>query len=194
MKDKRGKERDKGWTCDLVPKGLIVVRYFAEEQAAIDALASKLESVTAKCAELEEEHGGEEGAFGELDKINKASVTGRPNEIRGDEESANEASVLGDWLKLNGAESEIKKHLREAETALDAHVYAHYPMLTEDAIKTLAVDDKWLARLDSAIHGEMDCVSQQLTQCVKELAERYGNTMPAMVVNDRPYRATGGPG
>ena len=37
-KDKKGKERDKGWTCDLVPKPLIVARYFAEEQAAIDRL------------------------------------------------------------------------------------------------------------------------------------------------------------
>ena len=35
------------------------------------------------------------------------------------------------------------------------------------------VDDKWLAALDAAIHGEMDRVSQQLTQRVKELAERY---------------------
>ena len=32
-KDKKGKEKDKGWTCDLVPKSLIVARYFAKEQA-----------------------------------------------------------------------------------------------------------------------------------------------------------------
>ena len=31
-KDKKGKEKDKGWTCDLVPKALIVARYFAKEQ------------------------------------------------------------------------------------------------------------------------------------------------------------------
>ena len=35
-KDKKGKEKDKGWACDLVPKPLIVARYFAAEQAAID--------------------------------------------------------------------------------------------------------------------------------------------------------------
>ena len=43
------------------------------------------------------------------------------------------------------------------------------------------VDDKWLAALDTAIHGEMDRVSQQLTQRVKELAERYETPMPQMV-------------
>jgi type I restriction enzyme M protein len=42
------------------------------------------------------------------------------------------------------------------------------------------VDDKWLSALDSAIHGEMDRISQSLTQRVKELAERYETPMPQM--------------
>ncbi len=71
-KDKKGKERDKGWDCDLVPKPLIVARYFAQEQSEIDELAAELEGVAAKLAELEEEHGGEEGALAELDKVSKA--------------------------------------------------------------------------------------------------------------------------
>ena len=52
------KKIDKGWTCDLVPKALLVARYFAKEQAEIDKLAADLESVTAKLAELEEEQLG----------------------------------------------------------------------------------------------------------------------------------------
>ncbi|MFH1690247.1 MAG: type I restriction-modification system subunit M [Candidatus Eisenbacteria bacterium] len=59
--DKKGKERDKGWTCDLIPKALIVARYFASEQEDIDQLAADLEDITAKITELEEEHGGDEG-------------------------------------------------------------------------------------------------------------------------------------
>ena len=42
--DKKGSEKDKGWTCDLIPKPLIVARYFAEEQAAIDELNADLEA------------------------------------------------------------------------------------------------------------------------------------------------------
>jgi type I restriction enzyme M protein len=42
------------------------------------------------------------------------------------------------------------------------------------------VDDKWLAALDRDIHGEMNRVSQQLTQRVKELADRYETPMPQM--------------
>src|SRR5439155_20874988 len=58
-KDKKGKEKDKGWACDLVPKALIIARCFAKEQEAIEKVAAELETVTARMAELEEEHGGE---------------------------------------------------------------------------------------------------------------------------------------
>ena len=178
--DKKGKQRDKGWTCDLIPKALIVARYYAKEQAAIDQLAADLEAVSARLTELEEEHGGEEGAFAELDKVNKANVAARLKEIKGDREARDEAAVLDDWLKLNAEEADLKKRLKDAEAALDAAAYAHYPKLTEAEIKTLVVDDKWLAALAAAIHGEMDRVSQQLTRRVKELAERYETPMPRM--------------
>ena len=80
-KDKKGKEKDKGWTCDLIPKALIVARYFGVEQTVITSLETVLETVAAQLAELEEEHGGEEGVFSELDKINKAAVAARLKEI-----------------------------------------------------------------------------------------------------------------
>ncbi len=179
-KDKKGKEKDKGWTCDLVPKSFIVARFFAKEQEIVDKITAELESVTARSTELEEENSGEEGAFSELDKVNKASVTARLKEIKGDREAQDEAAVLNDWLQLANEEADLKKRLKDAETALDAKAYAHYPKLTEDDIKTLVVDDKWLTALDTAIHGEMDRISQSLTQRVKELAERYETPMPRM--------------
>ncbi|MBK1719181.1 type I restriction-modification system subunit M [Thiocystis violacea] len=178
--DKKGKSRDKGWTCDLIPKALIVARFYAKEQDAIDQLIATLEALSAQLTELEEEHGGEEGAFAELEKVNKANVAARLKEIKGDREARDEAAALNDWLKLNTQEAEIKKRLKDAEAALDARVYVHYPKLTEAEIKTLVVEDKWLAALSVAIHGEMDRISQQLTGRVKELAERYEIPMPRM--------------
>ena len=106
-------------------------------------------------------------------RVNKANVAARLKEIKGDKDATDEAAALNDWLKLNNQEAGLKKRLKEAEAALDGQAYALYPKLTESEIKTLVVDDKWLASLDVAIHSEMDRVSQQLTQGVKELAERY---------------------
>ena len=202
-KDKKGKEKDRGWTCDLVPKSLIVARYFAPDQKGIDDLTAELESVSAQLTELEEEHGGEEGAFSELDlpagqagKISKATVTSRLKEIHAEEKPAysiaaeptvpygaddrSEAEVLNEWLNLNSREAELKATIRVAEAELDEKAYKKYPKLTKDEIKVLVVDDKWMAALDAAIHGEMDRISQALTQRVKELAERYEITLTAM--------------
>ena len=181
-KDKKGKEKDKGWACDLVPKALIVARYFAKEQEAIDQAwkpnwkASPLGSPNWKRSTA-----ARKGAFSELDKVNKANVTARLKEIKGDKEAKDEAAVLNEWLKLANEEADLKKTIKEAEAELDAKAYAKYPKLTEAEIKTLVVDDKWLAALDAAIHGEMDRISQALTQRVKELAERYETPMPQMV-------------
>jgi type I restriction enzyme M protein len=94
-----------------------------------------------------------------------------------------ELAPLQEWLKLNGEEGELKKKLKDAEADLDAKAYAHYPKLTEAEIKSLVVDDKWLAALEAVIHGEMDRVSQSLTQRVKELAERYET--PVLQLNNR---------
>ena len=83
-------------------------------------------------------------------------------------------------LALANDEAELKKRLKAAEAALDAAAYARYPKLSAVEIHALVVDDKWVAALDSDIHGEMDRISQALTQRVKELAERYEMPMPVM--------------
>jgi type I restriction enzyme M protein len=180
-RDKKGKEKDKGWTCDLVPKVLIVARYFAAEQEAVDKLAVELESITAQIAELEEENGGDEGAFSELDKVNKANVTDRLKEVAENKEAKDEVDALSAWLKLANEEADLKKRLKDAAAALDAKAYAQYPKLSEPEIKTLVIDDKWLAVLDADIHGEMDRISRTLTHRVKELAERYETALPQTV-------------
>ena len=179
--DKKGKVKDKGWACDLVPKPYIVARYFAEEQAAIDALNTDLEATSAALAELEEEQGGEDCAFADFEKITTKAVKGRLKEIKGDKDAAKEVAVLKQWLALSDKEGDLKKAVKEAEAKLDAAAYAKYPKLSEDEVKALVVDDKWLARIDADIHGEMDRISQALTQRVRELAERYEAPMPDLL-------------
>ena len=179
--DKKGKERDKGWVCDLIPKALIVARYFSEEQAVIDQLVVEFDCVAAGLSEMAEEHNGEDGAFAELDTVNRTNIIARLKETKGDTNLRDEAAVLNDWLTLYKEQAGIKKRLKEAETTLDAKAYAQYPKLTESEIKTLVVDDKWFASLDADIHSEMDRVNQQLTQRVKELVVRYEIPLPQML-------------
>ena len=178
--DKKGKSKDKGWACDLIPKPLIVARYFAKEQAALEAKQAELETATAALGELEEEHGGDEGCLGALDKIAKSEVNARLKEIKGDKEAKDEIAVLKRWLDLSEHEATPKRAAKDQEAGLDGLAYAKYPKLTEAEIKTLVVDGKWMARLSAAVQGELDRVSRTLTGRIRELAERYATPLPRL--------------
>jgi type I restriction enzyme M protein len=178
--DKKGKTKDKGWACDLIPKSLIVARFFAKEHASVEVRQAELETATASLTELEEEHGGEEDYLGALDKIAKAEVTARLKEIKGDKEAKVEITVLKRWLDLTESETALKRAVKEQEAALDTLAYEKYPKLTEAEIKTLVVDDKWMPRLQAAVQGELDQVSQTLTGRIRELAERYATPLPQL--------------
>jgi type I restriction enzyme M protein len=178
--DKKGKQKDKGWTCDLIPKPLIIARYFAKEQVALNAKQVELEATTVNLAELEEEHGGEEGWLGSLDKIAKAEVNTRLKEIKGSKEDKDEAAVLKRWLEISESEATLKRAVKQQDAALDNLAYAKYPKLTEAETKTLVVDDKWMAQLLAAVQGELDRVSQTLTARIRELAERYASPLPKL--------------
>jgi type I restriction enzyme M protein len=45
VKNKKGNEVDKGWACDLVPKQLVVSRFFAAEQQAVRDIRAELEAL-----------------------------------------------------------------------------------------------------------------------------------------------------
>lgn len=177
---KKGQMKDKGWTCDLIPKPYIVARFFANEQAELDGMQVELESLAAQQTELEEEHSGEDGAFAELDKINKGEVSKRLKEIKGDADAVNEARVFKQWSQLDKQQSDLKKQIKEQDATLDQLAYEKYPQLSVDEIKTLAVDDKWLTALEAAVQGELERVSQTLTGRVRQLAERYATPLPEL--------------
>ena len=178
-KDKKGKDKDKGWTCDLIPKELIVKRYFGAEQATIQTLEAEIENLNAQMTELEEEHGGEDGLYAELEKVNKASVTVRLKDLKNPKaDDQAEVAALEAWLNLCNAEAEAKKTLSQAQATLDQNALAKYATLGKLEVQAITIEDKWLATLQTAIHGEMDRISQTLTSRIKELAERYETPLP----------------
>ncbi len=185
--DKKGKTKDKGWVCDLLPKPFIVARYFAAEQAVLEATQAELESLVSQLAELEEEHGGEDGllfeAQDEKGALTKASVSQRLNaaeEGGADVAEPDEIQLLRRWLELKDSEAALKRTLKALEAKLDQQAYEHYAQLSEAEVKTLVVEDKWLAHLQAEVQQELQRISQTLAQRIRELAERYDTPLPKL--------------
>jgi len=84
------------------------------------------------------------------------------------------------YLDLLDKQTAHKSKVKEADAALDKKAYEKYPQLNVKEVKTLVVDDKWLASLDTAVQIELDRVSQTLTGRIRQLAERYATPLPQL--------------
>lgn len=178
---KSGKEIDKGWTCDLIPKQLVIDKYLAKEQQELYDLEAKIEGIQAEITGLHEEHAGEEGLLSEAsnDKgsITKATISAFIKENKSNSNEKEAVKLANTILKLFTNEANLKKALKAKESELDELTLAKFKELTEAEVRILVVEDKWLASLKAAIQTEIDAISQRLTGRIKELAKRYESTL-----------------
>lgn len=176
--------KKKKYKMDLIPPPLIVGRYFADEQAEIDALQAQQDEATQALDEYTEEHAVEEGlleeALNDKGNVTKGGVNDRLKALKDEPESEEEEAALKRCLELMVAESDAKKAVKDAQDKLDAAMLKKYGQLSEAEIKSLAVDDKWFASIQTAIEEEVNRITQRLADRVKELDKRYSDTLPSM--------------
>jgi len=162
---------------DLIPPALVVARYFASEQSAIEEIEAERDNFSRQMEEMFEEHCGEDGlladAKNDKGKLTKVSAKARLSEIKRDKDALDERKLLDAYLDLAEQEALDSKKVKDANKALDAKVAGKYSELTVADIKTLVVNEKWLAALAMSVQSELDRVSQALTGRIKQLAERY---------------------
>jgi type I restriction enzyme M protein len=181
---KKGKRRFKS---DLIPATVLIARYFTAERDAIAAIETDVSALEQQLDEMREEQSGEDGLLaeviegeGEKQKITAKAVKIRLKEIGQDSEYGDERRTLEEYLAVLDKLADTKEGLRTAQEKLEAMIDAKYPRLSEAEIKTLVVDDKWLATLASAVQGELGRVSLTLTCRIRQLAERYAYPLPEL--------------
>lgn len=105
----------KKYITELIPPELVIARYFAKDQAAIEALEAQQAALEQQLEEMAEEHGGEGGlledAKNDKDKLTKASATARLKEIKTDKDAADERQALQEYLGLVEQESAVSGNL-----------------------------------------------------------------------------------
>lgn len=168
----------KRYIAELIPPQLIQARYFSEEQKAVDIAQSLVDEAASNLESYYEEHSGEEGllteAMNDKDRLTKTSINARLKVAIDKDEIA----ALKQAIKLIDAESKAKAEHKKLQEELDLLIFMQYPKLSEDECQSLIVNDKWLNHLESNIIAEIERVTQQLANRVKELEERYENALP----------------
>ncbi len=95
-------------------------------------------------------------------------------------QSIQDLAILRKYLGLFDLEKAASDKIKEAQARMDVAVFNRYGELSEDEIRTLVVDDKWLASLAAAVQTELDRVSQTLTGRITQLVERYFEPLPKL--------------
>jgi type I restriction enzyme M protein len=181
---KNKKEKEVGWDCDLIPKNLLINKYFARQRDALETLQRQLDDINQELQTVDEENEGEDDMFSEArsesGKITKGEITKRINAIKNDPEFADELKALIEYQDLMDKEQDLKKQIKEAEVALDKESLAKYKTLTEDETKMLVIEDKWMTSLHNSVKTEMERISQKLARRINELADRYQTPLPVL--------------
>lgn len=173
------------YKAELIPPALIAERLFSSQLRHIEQLQANLDSATQELESFIEENSssgsGDDGllndALNDKDKVTAASVKARLKLAT----DADEKRALQQCSKLMDAETKAKKAVKTAQDELDLAIFQQYSKLDEDDIKALVVDDKWLATLQAGLQAEIERMTQQLANRVKELEERYAEPLPAII-------------
>ena len=169
--------------CELIPKNLMIARYFPEQQEAIDELVQQKEAIIAQQQSLQEDitelatqDEDSEEVANDSGKLTKAKITARLKENI----EVEERKLLLQYLILLENEAALSFDIRTATEALNQAVLAKYPQLSDAEIKVLVVDDKWMMQLKNDIHAELESLAQNLSQRIKTLAQRYAQPLPQL--------------
>ncbi len=173
-----------GWIADkdIIGEDLLIRRWFSKEQEEIDLKKEKQEQAFGEMQELDEENSGDDDLFSDArtdkGKITKQLVKSRLKVIEKDPENEEEYSLLEKYMNLLEKETRIKKSVKDLEKELSKKVQLRYGTLTENEIKMLIVDDKWMLKIEEEIETALDMIAHRLISRIKELAERYEQTLP----------------
>src|SRR5207245_2588884 len=117
-----------------------------------------LASLEQQLDEMREENSGEEGLLaeviegdGDIQKIAAKAVKARQKEIGHEPVYAEERAALESYAALLDQQTDTKAKRKVAQEDLDKKIDAEYPKLAEADIKTLVVDDKWMASVSLAV-------------------------------------------
>jgi type I restriction enzyme M protein len=184
MKDDVYMVVENGWIGDedLLPEELIINQYFKGEKEEVENLESERDNLESELQEFEEEHTGEDGLLEEVrnDKgnITKTALKKKVKELEKEKDSEEELEVFNKYLTLTDDISSIKKKIKKKEKALSKKVGEKLENISEEEVKDIVVEKKWIRTVKSKVLEEMERISYRLTSRIKELAERYEEPLP----------------
>lgn len=175
------KLKEVGWEGKLIPKELIIERYFAKEADDISRLEEHINSIENNISQMEDDYGSEGEVlfdFYEGEKIKSANVDKVVKKKNKDNSyTQEEFDVLVAYSGFNKELKDANKQLKDLKLALDTLARNKIKELTEQEIKEIVINDKWSRSIFDGIDSLYIRISHGLANRILELAERYEDTL-----------------
>ncbi len=171
-----------GWKEEVADDYLIVKKWFNHLQNEIDKLTEQRDEIIRIINEMAEEQDPEDDLLelvkNEKGNITKTSVKDRIKAIQNYPDNSEEMALLAELKRLQDQDSALKKLQSKLEKERDERVAQRRAQLTEDMIKSLMVDDKWMISLQTELNSIIDQISYRFSSRLQELVERYAQPLP----------------
>ncbi len=182
--------------CDLLPVSIILKEFFGDDTEVINTLLSQIDMKQSDMDELVEQN-RDVFTFGDNDdedesedkalSVKAADVKKAIKNAKADGTSEADLAILKQWLMLSNEKDNLNKTLKQKRNELTDAVVTKYAALTENEIKTLVIQRKWLASIISGCEALMQTVTHRIANDVTTLVERYENTLPELAQDVAMY-------
>ena len=101
--------------------------------------------------------------------------------------SKDEVEAFKNYNNMCKEKKEASKALSDLQAALTDKVLEKYAALSEEDIRCLVVENKWMGAIMSSCLEEMQQVTQQLSAALTAVSARYERTLPSLEADAHRY-------
>lgn len=163
---------------------VLLQAYFSAETAAIaeaeQTVASKAQLIDSFLEEQQE-------LFDNFEKVNESVIKKAVKDAVQLKFSKDEVEAFKHYLDLCKEKKEASKVLSDLQAALTDKVLEKYAALSEEDIRRLVVEKKWMSAIISSCMEEMQQVTQQLSAAITAVSARYERTLLSLEADAHRY-------
>ncbi len=174
--NKNGQIRKNEFDSDLLPKQIVIHKYFKKENDALTHQINELNDITLELNSMIQENTGEGLLFNEEDKVDEKYLKELLKEA-----SNEEITIINELLEHLKTQKEDKKLIKKLQQELNAKLITTYENLDEETSKELIIKEKWFKAIESKFKEQNENLLYELSNNIVEDVLNYETTLSELV-------------
>ena len=170
-----------GWEGKLLSKKLIIEQFLSKERDDIQKLIEHALEIDENIAQMVDDYANEDGVLFDFIEGEKVKVSEVDKAVKKKSKehkySSEDFEILKAFSDFNKELKTANKQIKDLKTALDESAKQKLQSLSEEEIKEIVVNKKWILTILDGIDSLYTRISHGLSNRILELAYRYEKTL-----------------